>query len=227
MGRSILTESVLQKKPDLVFLCETLCKQDTVEKVRNLLKFEGAISVDVQGHSGGIALLWRKDKEVKVLSYSKNHVDVEVGIQGWSKFRLTGVYGKPDRAKRTETWDLIRRLNIQQSIPWCLLIGDMNNILCHEDKRGGRRYPNWLIQGFQTVLEKCNLHDVDLVGYRYTWERGKGTDDWMEIKLDRVLVSTNFINTFAEMRASNLEISTSDHSPLFLEPFRINQDKLV
>lgn len=140
--------SVLSKnRAGLVFLCETLCKKDIVEKVRNLLRFEGAFSVDSQGHGGGIAMLWRKESEVKVLSYSKNHIDVLVEINGWSKFRLTGLYGEPDRAKRNETWDLIRRLNNQVNIPWCL-IGDMNNVLCQEDKRGWRNYPFWLIQGF-------------------------------------------------------------------------------
>lgn len=74
------------------------------------------------------------------------------------------------------------------------------------------------------MLEDCDLHDVGLEGHRYTWERGRGTEDWIEIQLDRALVSGNFLRTFTELRVINLEISTSDHSPLFLEPVRVNTE---
>lgn len=131
-----LREIILQKKPNIVFLCETLCKQDLVEKVRNDLGFEGAFSVDVQGRSGGIALLWRYKEEVQLLSYSKNHIDVKLDIRDWNTFRLTGIYGEPDRSRRKETRNLIRNLKGNSSIPWCL-IGDLNNVTKQEDKRGG------------------------------------------------------------------------------------------
>lgn len=120
-----------------------------------------------------------------------------------------------------ETWDLIRSLNNQSTVPWCL-IGDMNNVLSQEDKKGGRPYPTWLISGFQAVLDDCDLNDMELQGYRYTWEIGHGTYNWIEIKLDRALVLSNFLQVFPEAKLSNLEVSTSDHSLLFLEPISIH-----
>lgn len=131
-----LKETVLQKRPDMVFLCETLCKNELVEKVREMLKFEGAFSVNAISKSGGIALLWRKQDDVQVLSYSRNHIDVKVDMIGWNTFRLTRLYGEPDRAKRQDTWNLIRNLKNNSLIPWCL-VGDMNNVTKQEDKRGG------------------------------------------------------------------------------------------
>lgn len=55
-------------------------------------------------------------------------------------------------------------LSQQSHLPW-FVIGDMNNILSHDDKRGGRRYPEWLVQGFNDTTSFCNLIDVDLVGH--------------------------------------------------------------
>lgn len=46
-----------------------------------MLGFEGAFFVDVQGRSGGLALLWRNKEEVQMLSYSKNHIDVLVNMK--------------------------------------------------------------------------------------------------------------------------------------------------
>lgn len=90
----------------------------------------------------------------------------------------------------------------------------MNNVLSQEDKRGGRPYPQWLISGFQAVIDDCSLHDMDLEGYPYTWERGHGSEDWIEVRLDRALVSTLFLQSFSESKLTNLEVSTSDHCPL-------------
>ncbi|KAK1353661.1 hypothetical protein POM88_052026 [Heracleum sosnowskyi] len=73
----------------------------------------------------------------------------------------------------------------------------------------------------ESVLDDCELHDMELNGYQFTWERGHGTDDWMEIRLDRALVTNSFMNLFAEAKLTNIEISTSDHTPIFLEPVSI------
>lgn len=95
----------------------------------------------------------------------------------------------------------------------------MNNVLSQFDKKGGRPYPHWLIAGFQAVVEECELHDVDLEGYPYTWERGHETNDWIEVRLDRALVSSLFLQNFSASKLTNLEVSTSDPCPIFFEPF--------
>lgn len=128
--------------------------------------------VETQGHSGGIALLWRYNNEVKLNSYNKNHIDDNVRNKEGDNFKLTGVYGEPDRNKREETWNLLRRLSNINTLPWCL-IGDFNNVVSQSDKQGGRPYPGRLIRGFRDVLEDCNLKDMDLIGYPFTWERNK------------------------------------------------------
>ncbi|KAK1380464.1 Endonuclease/exonuclease/phosphatase family protein [Heracleum sosnowskyi] len=140
-----------------------------------------------------------------------------VSSRGGKKFRLTGVYGEPDRVKRQETWSLIRTLANGNSLPW-VLIGDMNNVLSREDKRGGRLYPQWLIQGFKDVVEDCALIDMNLVGYPFTWERGYGTDKWVEVRLDRALATEEFLNLFRGAKLSNIEVTTSDHCPILLDP---------
>lgn len=106
-----------QKKPNIIFLCETLSKQDQLEKVKKFLGFEGLLVVDCQGQSGGSALIWRNKEEILLHSFSKNHIDVEVSVQGWRKFRLTGLYGELNRAKRRETWDLICHLARDNNLP--------------------------------------------------------------------------------------------------------------
>lgn len=148
--------------------------------------------------------------------FNKNHIDVNVSTKQGQNYRLTGIYGETDRSKRKETWDLVRNLGGSNSLPWCL-IGDMNNVLSQTDKAGGRPYPQRLLQGFQDVLNDCDLIDVTLVGYQFTWERGFCTNRHIEIRLDRALVNQEFMNLFQNAKLINLEVSTSDHSPILLE----------
>lgn len=211
--------TLLSKRDPVLFFCVTLCKKEKVEQVKAVLGFEGSFIVEARGHSGGLAMLWKKQEAGKLLrkllSFSTNHIDMELNIEGHPVFRMTGFYGEPQRSLRRSSWNLIRQLSEASSLPWCL-VGDLNNILRQSDKRGGRPYPNWLISGFQEVCYDCNLVDMDLVGYPYTWEKGKGTYNWIEIRLDRALVTQDWNSLFPIARLENNEISASDHCPIWL-----------
>lgn len=76
----------------------------------------------------------------------------------------------------------------------------MNNVLSQRDKQGGRPYPQRLLQGFQEVLNDCELMDMELCGYQYTWERGFGTNKHIEVRLDRALVSQDFLTLFKDAK---------------------------
>ncbi|XP_062114673.1 uncharacterized protein LOC133825790 [Humulus lupulus] len=206
---------VCQKQPKVVFLCETLCKKDRVEWLRVSLGFEGCFAVDCMGHSGGVAMLWRFKEEASLLSYGHNHVDMEMSLDGHPRFRLTGFYGEPNRHLREDSWRKLRQLASASSLPWCLM-GNLNNVLSNRDKRGGRPYPSWLINGFQETLLECSLVDMDLVGHQFTWERGRGSYNWVEVRLDRALVSESWLSLFVNARLHNLGPSISDHAPLWL-----------
>ncbi|XP_062088814.1 uncharacterized protein LOC133795381 [Humulus lupulus] len=216
-AQQFLEDICVQKKPKFLFLCETLCKKDVVDRVKTRLGFESCFSVDIQGRKGGLALLWRVSDEAHLLSYSHNHIDIEVRIPGMVKWRLTDFHGEPNRSLRERTWNLIRTLFSDSNLPWCI-IGDFNNIASQEEKRGGRPYPSSLISGFQAVINGCQLHDQELRGYPYTWERSMGTNRSVEIRLDKALTSQSWLDEFQEVILTNLAFSSSDHSPIFLEP---------
>ncbi|XP_060962192.1 uncharacterized protein LOC133032303 [Cannabis sativa] len=210
-----LKDLVIQKQPKVIFLCETLSKSEGLERIRVALGFEGVFSVDARGKSGGVAMLWRDSSDVKLLGYGGNYIDVEILENDGRKWRLTGLYGEPNRSLRRNTWNQIRSLKDNYSLPWCV-IGDLNNVTSQSDKRGGLPYPNWLIEGFGNMLEECNLVDMELGGYPYTWEKGRGTSAWIEVQIDRALVSQTWLDSFPLAKLVNLEVSTSDHCPIQL-----------
>ncbi|KAK1401084.1 Endonuclease/exonuclease/phosphatase family protein [Heracleum sosnowskyi] len=214
-----LKDVVRQEKPVFIFLCETIGRKDRVEWVRRQLGYEGMVVVEPQGRSGGLALLWKETDQGNLLSYSQNHIDIEVRMEDTAAWRLTGVYGEPVRANRKKTWDLLRHLARDSNLPW-VAIGDMNNTCSHNDKKGGNPYPNSLIEGFNEALIDAGLMDMNLTGHQFTWERGRGTENWMEVRLDRALMTDTWLTMFPVATLYNLEGSESDHSPLLLVPKR-------
>lgn len=43
-----------------------------------------------------------------------------------------------------------------------------------------------MLNGFHDTMFNCGLSDLPNEGFPYTWERGRGTEKWVQEKLDRV-----------------------------------------
>ncbi|XP_030479251.1 uncharacterized protein LOC115696491 [Cannabis sativa] len=124
-------------------------------------------------------MLWKEQTEAEVRRFSQNHIDLIVHHNNLFDWRLTGVYGEPNRALRRNTWNLMQTLKEELALPWCI-IGDFNNVLSQVDKRGGNPYPNSLFEGFQQAVADCDLMDLELVGHQFTWEKGRDSDNFIE-----------------------------------------------
>ncbi|XP_060959275.1 uncharacterized protein LOC133030519 [Cannabis sativa] len=159
----------------------------SVSKNGYLLEFEGAFSCDVQGRSGGIAMLWRNKDEFSLIRYGHDYIDVQITNSDGVIWRLTGCYGEPNRSLRVH-------------------------------KKGGVPYPDWLLEGFHQALVDSKLCDFNLSGYPYTWEKGRTSLNWIEVRLDRALVSQSWLSVFHSAKLTNLELTSSDHCPILLEP---------
>lgn len=214
----VLMDLIHSKKPAIVFLMETLVNMNKLESIKIKLGFKGLFAVDNRGHSGGLAFMWTEGTEVDITSYSRNYVDSIVRLEGGSlSWRFTGFYGFPERNKRKESWQLLKHLSTVNSLPW-VVMGDFNDILHEKEKRGRLPHPSWLIRGFKETVETCGLRDFPFDGHQFTWEKSRGTPNWVEEKLDRILVSDGWLDVFGEAKATSLEASQSDHIPIILWP---------
>lgn len=93
-----------------VFLIETKVRRKQVELIRTQLGFEGLFCVENSGLGGGLALFWRDKDVATLLGYSQNYIDVVVSLPGKAQYRLTCFYGYPERARRQQSWELLRYL---------------------------------------------------------------------------------------------------------------------
>lgn len=210
-----LCELVRARRPDVIFLFETLSFGVRLESLRVKLNFHSCFSVDCVGRSGGIAVLWNNNISCSVLSYSQNHIDLLINdlLGNW---RLTGCYGFPERHRRQASWNLLRHLATVDNLPW-LCIGDYNDLLLEDDKKGGVLHPQWLFRGFREAIMDCHLSDVQLSGYKFTWFRGRTVENRIEERLDRAMGNPSWHDRFPQASLLNLIAPVSDHNPILLK----------
>jgi hypothetical protein len=168
------------------------------------------IVVASDGRSGGLLLLWKKEVVVGLRYKMENFIDVTIGSGLENIWRFTGLYGEPKWQDKYKTWQHLRDLHAQSSMPW-VVMGDLNEILYPFEKEGGNPRPLRYMQAFRDALTDCNLHDLGYIGDKFTWHRGK-----IRERLDRVLVNDAWKNKFTGASLENLPYSRSDHRPLLL-----------
>lgn len=159
------------ENPHFVFLCETKLRGKEWESIKRKLNFNNFLSVDCSGvgrhRSGGLAMFWKEDIDLKLLSSSLNHMDFTVLNADGSQWRLTGIYGHPEEERKPNTWRLMEHLKGANPLPW-LCFGDFNCILAHDEKRGGEPKNQCEIDGFRRVVDECHLRCIRYEGYPYT-----------------------------------------------------------
>jgi hypothetical protein len=175
-----LCRMVKEKKPGMVFLMETKCRLNKMERIRCKLGLSNMLAVDCVGKSGGLALLWANDVDVEIKNYSCRHISATI-LANSSKgsWKFTGFYGHPDPSRRHEAWSLLKLLAGMGPTPWVCL-GDFNEILHQSEKCGGNAKSRSQMEDFHNVLEHCELVDLGFRGPKFTWNNGRDAGDFVQ-----------------------------------------------
>ncbi|XP_074358334.1 uncharacterized protein LOC141697724 [Apium graveolens] len=187
-----------------------------MEEFRVKFDFDHCFSVDRVGRSGCLAVLWKNFIQCQISRYSHHHIDVIFSENNNVSWHLSCYYGHPERTKRRESWHLIRNLANISPLPWCIW-GDFNDMMHASEKKGKHSHPQSLLDGFHNVIEECSLSELNLSGGKFTWEKSRGSSNWVREKLDRGYATMSWCNKFLMYNLKILHASVSDHEPIMLE----------
>lgn len=155
-----LSLMVKEKRPILVFVCETKARSCKIAGLQRRLGVEECLVVDYVGKRGGLVLLWRDEKGVEVVNYSNWHISMIVKRERDGRdWNFIGFYGHLEIGKIGLSWDLLRRLMPFNYVAWCVG-GYFNEILRHNEKVGGKKRAKSEVNMFIEVLEDCGLGDI-------------------------------------------------------------------
>ncbi|XP_074346543.1 uncharacterized protein LOC141685333 [Apium graveolens] len=176
-------------------------------------------AVEARGRSGGLVLIWKTEGGCKVKDSDTHYIDFEVENDQVERWRYTGFYGCPKRSRRRFSWEFLRGLAENSTLSWCVL-GDFNDMMMAEDKRGGCAQLFGLLTGFSEMINECGLLDIGFTGEKYTWEKYRGQANWVQERMDRAFTNQLWCDLFPQTGLKVLDVSTSDHLPIYIQLHR-------
>ncbi|XP_071932920.1 uncharacterized protein [Coffea arabica] len=96
-------------------------------------------------------------------------------------------------------------------------MGDMNDIVSNEKKWGGRKRADISFENFRDFINTNELVDIGYEGKPWTWSNRWDNEGEIRERLDRVLGSGSWCNSFRNARCRHLETKASDHSMLLVD----------
>ncbi|CAN0907190.1 Transposon TX1 uncharacterized 149 kDa protein [Linum grandiflorum] len=202
-------------RPAVTFLMETKNTNQTMETKRLSLNFPHAFYVDPVGTAGGLALWWKEEATINIISYASNFVHVECNLG--TPFHCTFVHAPNNPTERRVFWEAISALH-RQNVPW-VIMGDFNAIAFTYEKLGGTETSARDLEPFRNLIADNHLLDLGFQGSPYTWTNCQEGHNRIQSRLDRVLANSEWQNLYPNSTVFHERAIGSDHNPL-----RINLD---
>ncbi|KAH1193898.1 hypothetical protein GmHk_19G054826 [Glycine max] len=131
------------------------------------------------------------------------------------KVYITNVYAPCDLQGRRDQWEELKHLKaLYHDGPWCLL-GDFNSIRHHQERLSSSQSvgSSTNISEFNSWIADMDVEEVRSVGRCFTWCRPNGT---VMSKLDRFLLSDEWLSLWPDTTQFVLDRDFSDHCPILL-----------
>ncbi|KAJ9536053.1 hypothetical protein OSB04_un000779 [Centaurea solstitialis] len=211
-----IKQIVSKEKPDLVGIQETKLASLDSSQISSLWggddgRFTCSSS---QGSSGGLVTIWDPKKFTCSQVYQEE--DMLAVIGSWSSmeglFGFINIYAPNSTVQRRGTWERLLHILSNDSIRWCIF-GDFNEVR-DPSERLNSVVNFYGMQDFNDFIKSSGLVEIPMKGRKFT----RISDDGTKFsKLDRFLVTEEFIAVRRNVKVRALDRGWSDHVPILLE----------
>jgi len=208
----MVKELIKEENVELLGLVET--KQDDIS-LWHIRKLWGNQNVDwvhspANNGAGGILVSWNKEAFKGASSLVTQRWICIFGQFVPKAFTcaVCVVYAPNDQRDRREVWQKLRELKQHLTIPM-LLMGDFNEVVSPAERRNTTQVTRSMKE-LGDLIQDLQLIDLD-INQKYTWLRDNAAS-----RLDRMLVSNEFISRYQNLKVKCRARMLSDHFSLIL-----------
>lgn len=94
---------------------------------------------------------------------------------------------------------------------------DFNEIMTHEDKKGGNRRSESSFALFRSFIRDMKMEEILFRGRRWTWANNRQEEGFIEERLDMGFGSAEWLLEFGNSEVQHLITQASDHSMLLVD----------
>jgi len=203
---------------DLIGLVETKHKDITIWDVRKLWGLQNAewVHSPAVNGSGGLVVTWNSDSFKEISSMVTQRWVYIFGKFLKENFAcaVCVIYAPNNQRDRLELWNNLREFRQQLTSP-LLLMGDLNEVMFMEERRNATQVTTGMIE-LRDWIQDMQLCDLP-INQQFTWMRDNAAS-----RLDRIMVTSEFIEKFQNMTVKCKERVLSDHFPLVLSTSEIS-----
>ena len=215
--RKVIKAIIRNQRVDLFYLQETKIQtmSEGVVRILGSGRFLDWGAMDAHRSAGGILICWDK-RTVEVLEMEVGHFSISCrlrNVEDGLVWIFTGVYGPFFKEDREALWEELGAIRGFWNDPWCLG-GDFNVILSQRERSSQGRISG-AMRRFAHVVDELELLDLSLQGGVFSWSGGRNNQSWA--RLDRYLVTQNWLDKFYGVVQSRLLRPTSDRFPILLK----------
>ncbi|GKV25404.1 hypothetical protein SLEP1_g34851 [Rubroshorea leprosula] len=177
------------------------------------------VSKPSNGMSGGLLCVWNSKvlKKEEVLE-GENFIGV-YGLWGEDKLpvNIVNIYSPCQLTGKRALWEELQHLMNNRRGTWCLA-GDFNAVRRAEERAGCTRISGEMRE-FDEFIHNAELLDLPLLGRKYTWYNSNGQH---MSRIDRFLLSEDWIMEWSDVKQWGLRRSVSDHCPILLKNEKVD-----
>lgn len=159
---NILNDLIRIHRVDLVFIAEPRINGDRVEEIAKKLSLCCIQRIEATGRSGGLWML-AKDGTFKfeILIVGTHFIHMSLEGEGQNPTYCIAVYIYPHTARKNLCFENLKTIARNMNGPW-FLIGDFNEILGEEEKKGGVPVENHRCLRFRKWANECKLINLEV-----------------------------------------------------------------
>ncbi|XP_059067417.1 uncharacterized protein LOC131858252 [Cryptomeria japonica] len=133
------------------------------------------------------------------------------------EFPLINVYGPTKTIAKPHVWNVLSNKIYDLRSDRIVVVRDFNALPNLDEKKGGLRMSNKVMEDFRNFVAQNHLIDVVPKNGLFTWTNRRANFQHISERLDRHLIGELWMESSFQVEASILPISLSDHFPVELK----------
>lgn len=140
--------------------------------------------------------MWNHDLDIQLCNFTRWHISALIKQKHNGNSQMfTRYYGHPETSKMERSWNLLKHLKSEITMPW-ICMGVFNEINCQSEKVGATSRSYKQMEVFREALEFCSLSDLLTKGQKSTWSNNRQGREFTKERLDRDVVNSEWQHMF-------------------------------